>query len=538
MGVVQSAIGTEATGAAAAVGALVAGTATAYAMYKRVVPGVEKTITAAVATGSTDKSTAEKTTAGSGSKKSKGRKKKAAGAAGNTSAPGVPTSGAGGGGEKSDADAELDELLRRAKAEADAERARAEARRVSTSKGLIPGAFDAEQARDLDVASNAGLSSDVEGKGGARERKRKKGKKAAITGGGGGSDKKEAAPAPTVSTSASTKPTETPAGPTGANGTSKKSKKRKGTSKAVEPSAAPLPPETSLSAAKTGTSKPSNASSSSHSSQALAVSLTLSDAPEDASWTRVSTRKKAALSSSQQQGGKKQQIGSVPGAAGQTDAELLTSDTNLTTSGVTDPENNTEEEEEDGDGGSVREPENRRTFAERMLPRPRKTGVEDLEDEPLQPTLARVMRIKPAAGEKPAKGFSWGDYEEYAHADDGTSADGDADDAWEQVKSKKRTNRPASALTSSVDSLSYSSAPARAPITKKQRQNAERHEAARLEKEAAERERLERLAQHRRELERVRIAEQFKNAGSGGSKKNVSGGMKASVEDGKLVWDY
>ncbi|KAL5492414.1 hypothetical protein ACEPAI_3861 [Sanghuangporus weigelae] len=523
MGAVQSAIGTEATGAAA-VGALVAGTATAYAVYKRVVPGVETTRAAAAATTTTATTTAESTSPGSGGKKGKGRKKKAAGA-GNTSA--VTT-----GGEKSDADAELDELLRRAKAEADVERARAEARRISASKGLIPGAFDSEHARDFDAASNTGLSSEVEGKGGARERKKKKGKK-------------EAAPALAVSSSVSTKPAETPAEPAGASGASKKSKKRKGASKVGEPSAA-APPETSSSAAKTGTSKPSNASSSSHSSQALAVSLTLSDAPEDASWTRVSTRKKAAPSSSQQQDGK-QQIGSVPGAAGQTDAELLTSDTNLTTSGVTDPENNTEEEDEDEDERSVREPENRRTFAERMLPRPRKTGVEDLEDEPLQPTLARVIRIKPTPDEKPPKGFSWGDYEEYAKADDGTSADGDADDAWEEVKNKKRTNRPASALTSSVDSLSYSSAPAahsstssaRAPTkTKKQRQNAERNEAARLEKEAAERDRLERLAQHRREQERARIAEQFKNAGSGRSKKNVSGGMKASVEDGKLVWDY
>lgn len=62
-----------------------------------------------------------------------------------------------------------------------------------------------------------------------------------------------------------------------------------------------------------------------------------------------------------------------------------------------------------------------------------------MEDEPLQPSLARVMRVKPAGDEKPAKGFSWGDYEEYAHGDDGTSADGDADDVWEEVKSKRKS---------------------------------------------------------------------------------------------------
>ena len=60
-----------------------------------------------------------------------------------------------------------------------------------------------------------------------------------------------------------------------------------------------------------------------------------------------------------------------------------------------------------------------------------------MEDEPLQPTLSRVMRVKPAPGQKPAKGFSWGDYEAYNQ--DGTSADGDSDDAWEEVKSKKKS---------------------------------------------------------------------------------------------------
>ena len=64
-----------------------------------------------------------------------------------------------------------------------------------------------------------------------------------------------------------------------------------------------------------------------------------------------------------------------------------------------------------------------------------------MEEEPLQPTLARVIRSKPTQGEKPAKGFSWGDYEEYANTgDDGTSADGDEDDTWEEVKSKKRAS--------------------------------------------------------------------------------------------------
>lgn len=64
-----------------------------------------------------------------------------------------------------------------------------------------------------------------------------------------------------------------------------------------------------------------------------------------------------------------------------------------------------------------------------------------MEEVPLQPTLARVIRAVPAA-EKPAQGFSWGDYEEYAHTgDEGTSADGDEDVTWEEVKGRKRGSK-------------------------------------------------------------------------------------------------
>lgn len=62
-----------------------------------------------------------------------------------------------------------------------------------------------------------------------------------------------------------------------------------------------------------------------------------------------------------------------------------------------------------------------------------------------------------------------------------------------------------------------------------------RRDAAKAEKAAADAEREMRLAQHRRELERVRIAEQYSSGGGKG--KKVSGGMTASVESGKLVWE-
>ena len=71
-----------------------------------------------------------------------------------------------------------------------------------------------------------------------------------------------------------------------------------------------------------------------------------------------------------------------------------------------------------------------------------------MEETPLNPSVARVLRIKPGPDERPAKGFTWGDYEEYAGQDDGTSADGDEDDTWEQVKSKKKSRTFLSALPS------------------------------------------------------------------------------------------
>ena len=94
------------------------------------------------------------------------------------------------------------------------------------------------------------------------------------------------------------------------------------------------------------------------SSQLLGMSVTLSDAQddEDESWTRVSTRKKGGPSVK-------------PTAS--TEGELLTSDTNITTS-VTDQDNDNTEDE-----SSVQELEDNKTFAEKMLPRPKKTGVEE-----------------------------------------------------------------------------------------------------------------------------------------------------------------
>ncbi|KAG5719198.1 hypothetical protein E4T56_gene11766 [Termitomyces sp. T112] len=173
--------------------------------------------------------------------------------------------------------------------------------------------------------------------------------------------------------------------------------------------------------------------------------------------------------------------------------------------------------------------EQRRPLAERMLPKPRKTGVESMLETPDNPTLVRVMRVKPQADEQPALGFSWGDYEDAHDAD----VDGEDDNAgWDVVKSRRsRTIRP----STSEHSLSQSQQK-KAPetLTKRQRQNAARREAQKTVKEEAEHERRATLARHQRELENERMKEQAKGRGA----KKVSGGMKAVVsESGKLVWE-
>lgn len=61
------------------------------------------------------------------------------------------------------------------------------------------------------------------------------------------------------------------------------------------------------------------------------------------------------------------------------------------------------------------------------------------------PTLERVMRVIPRAGEMPAPGFTWGDYEDVA-AGNLTANDADGEDeaegGWGIVKGKSRSRKP------------------------------------------------------------------------------------------------
>ncbi|TCD65833.1 hypothetical protein EIP91_002138 [Steccherinum ochraceum] len=176
--------------------------------------------------------------------------------------------------------------------------------------------------------------------------------------------------------------------------------------------------------------------------------------------------------------------------------------------------------------------ENRRTLAEKLLPKPRKTGVDDMLETPDYPTVARVMRVQPRPDERPAAGFSWADYEDVDESRTADDADGEDEGGWVTKTSKSRS-KPNRTASSSSDPQAP---PQRLSETmgKKQRQNAAKKDAQKAAKAAAESERLALLAKHQRELEKLRMAEQAK-ASKGGK---ASGGMTASMnEKGHLVWD-
>ncbi|KAI0642353.1 hypothetical protein C8Q79DRAFT_1013638 [Trametes meyenii] len=242
---------------------------------------------------------------------------------------------------------------------------------------------------------------------------------------------------------------------------------------------------------------------------------------EEEGWTKVETKKKAATPAAQ---------GADAQAAAGRPQEISTSDAGITTSvtGNSSPVTERTEDESQSLLADSTTSENRRTLAEKLLPKPRKTGVEDLLEKPDYPEVARVMRIQPRPDERPAAGFSWGDYEDVdesrATADD---ADGEDDGGWGVVRSRRsRPKQPASGPAKTPT-------PQTAPetLTKKQRQHAAKRDAEKAAKAQAEAARLETLAKHKRELERARIAEQAK------SSSKTSGGMSAYVdENGKLVW--
>ncbi|KAI0083463.1 hypothetical protein BDY19DRAFT_1043990 [Irpex rosettiformis] len=203
------------------------------------------------------------------------------------------------------------------------------------------------------------------------------------------------------------------------------------------------------------------------------------------------------------------------------ETQAIPSDAGITTSvtGTSSPPTEPTEDEQPLDTDA-----HRRTLAEKLLPKARKTGVEDMLQTPDVPTLSRVMRVQPRPDEQPAAGFSWGDYEDVdesrATADD---ADGEDEGGWVTKSSRKQTRpKPVTQPAQSVPET----------LSKKQRQNLAKREAQKAAKADAEADRLATLAKHKRELEKLRIKEQS------ASNKKEGGGMMSSVnEKGQLVWD-
>jgi hypothetical protein len=131
--------------------------------------------------------------------------------------------------------------------------------------------------------------------------------------------------------------------------------------------------------------------------------------------------------------------------------------------------------------------------------------------------------VRPPPGEQPAKGFTWDDYE---GVQDDEDASGEDDGGWGVVKSRKSQsssfipylrykgeflgpNKTASEEATTSDPQ---------PLTKKQRQNAQRREALKEVKREREAQQQAALASHKRELERARVAEKSTTSKRTGSR--------------------
>ncbi|KAG6334091.1 hypothetical protein ID866_4996 [Astraeus odoratus] len=220
---------------------------------------------------------------------------------------------------------------------------------------------------------------------------------------------------------------------------------------------------------------------------------------DDGSWIRVESRR----------------LDCPPSPDGKADANVVSVSTDLTSSdaGASSAGGDSftveNADEEDADPAGSNGPNTRRTLAEKLAPRPRRTGVEDMLQRPDVPPPARVMRVAPRADELPAPGFSWGDYEDVAAGNHtANDADGEDEGGWGIVKGKAR---PRNQRASPPEQPSEA-APERT-LTKKQRQNAKKREMAKAAKAETEATRLEGLAKHKR----------------GG--KLASGGMQATVDN-------
>ncbi|GJJ11380.1 hypothetical protein Clacol_005612 [Clathrus columnatus] len=194
---------------------------------------------------------------------------------------------------------------------------------------------------------------------------------------------------------------------------------------------------------------------------------------------------------------------------------IATSDAGLTTTTSMDDDASSA----DGLDHSVdeRNRANPKTLAEKLLPKGRKTEVDDILETPNYPELSRVMRINSSPQQQqPATGFSWGDYED-ANDVRGMDADGEEDGGWDVVVTKSRGKAKHSRPVQADKAVETK--------TKKQRQREAKKEAEKAGRDEAERQRLETLGKHQREREKALMEEQF-----GKKAKKASGGMTAVVD--------
>lgn len=266
--------------------------------------------------------------------------KNAASGAGSTSSSGEPNSGSSASSkkkkksaadkEKARVDAEFEKALAVANKE-NATKAKAPAH-VVAFPSVVPGTFDSDAAAAMLAPSPQKPS--------AKKAKKKKAKKASAV--GDESQDEESQAEAVASTVPVVETTPTPEPPAAAL-----KKKRKGARGGAAADGRKDTSSKGTLGTGVSTGGPSRA-------QGLAESYVLSEAPEDASWTRVTSRRRGA---------------------GTVDTDFLTSDTNVTQTTTTESTEDDGEEEEEGRKQSADTP--RRPLAERMLPKPRKTGVEE-----------------------------------------------------------------------------------------------------------------------------------------------------------------
>jgi len=170
----------------------------------------------------------------------------------------------------------------------------------------------------------------------------------------------------------------------------------------------------------------------------------------------------------------------------------------------------------------------KRPYAERHQQPARKTIVDDMIDEDVQKPLkmARVMNI---VGPEP---------------EDPVLAPSDPEDGWEKVSDSKRSRPNGISISiGSTSSVPTSSKPKQASeqaLSKRQRQNAKKKEAAKALKAAEEAERLSHLSAHKREQERLRMNAQTRSPQPSATSTKPTGKKLASAsiaEDGRLIWE-